>query len=170
MSSPRHFRLPLVVAVGVLVGVVSGILRAQSTASGTLSVNITSVAALSISSATLTFPDADPDLVPQVPSSQGPLTVTARARAARNATVTLTVLAADDLRSGISTIPAGALTWTGTGAGFVSGTVSRTAPQLVASWSGSGNRTGAQDYRFRNQWTYPSGTYSVTLLYTLTAP
>lgn len=170
MSFPRPPRILLSLAAGLLAGIGLGPARAQETVSATLSANITTIATLTISSVTLSFPDADPDAVPLVPAAQGPITLTARARASRNATVTLTVLASDDLRSGVSTIPAGALTWTATGPGFIGGTVSRTAPQLVASWVGSGSRSGLQDYRFRNLWTYPSGTYSATLTYTLSAP
>lgn len=144
--------------------------RSQEVVPATLSVNLGSVAALALSSNSLAFPDADPDAVPEVPAAGGPLLITAKARAGRNAGVTLTVVASDDLRSGINTIPAGALTWTASGAGFVAGTMSRTTPQLVGAWTGSGVRNGTQAYRFRNLWTYASGTYTLTLTYTLSAP
>jgi hypothetical protein len=137
---------------------------------GTLSVNLGALATLSLSSNSLSFPDSDPDAVPQVPAASGPVTVIAKARAPRNSKVTLTVIANDNLRSGVNTIPVDALTWTATGPGFVGGTMSRTTPQAVGSWSGSGARTGTQDYRFRNLWTYATGTYTVTLTYTLSAP
>ena len=139
-------------------------------ASATISTNVTSLARLSISSNTLAFDDADPDLVPEVPASGGPLTITARSRAPRNGLVTLTVQASDDLRSGVTLLPASLITWTGTGAGFVDGTLSRTTPQLVGSWTGSGARVGTQAYRFRNSWTHTPGVYTVTLVYTLTSP
>src|SRR4029079_9751071 len=118
----------------------------------------------------LSFPDADLDPVPLIAAAGGAITITAKARASLSATVTLTVLATDDLRSGVDTIPAAALTWTGSGAGFVNGTVSRAAPQLVASWTGSGIRTGTQTYRFQNSWSYRTGTYTVSLVYTLVSP
>ena len=136
----------------------------------TLSSNVTSLARISLSTNSLSFPDADPDTVPQVPSTTGPLTITARARASRNGLVTLTVQASDDLRSGVSVLPASSITWTATGSGYVRGTLSRTAPQLVGSWTGSGVRVGTQDFRFQNSWMHAPGTYTVTLIYTLTAP
>lgn len=138
--------------------------------SATLSSNVTSLARLSFSTNSLTFDDADPDLVPQVPASGGPLTITARARAPRNGLVTLTVQASDDLRSGVNVLPASLITWTASGGGFVDGVLSRTAPQLVGSWTGSGIRVGAQHYRFQNAWTHTPGIYTVTLIYTLTSP
>ena len=140
------------------------------TATSTFSANLGGIAKLSFSSNALSFPDADPDSVPLIASAGGAITITAKARASLSATVTLTVLAADDLRSGVETIPASALTWTGSGAGFVNGTVSRATPQVVASWNGSGIRTGTQTYRFQNSWSYRTGTYSVSLLYTLVSP
>jgi hypothetical protein len=141
---------------------------AAQTATATLSANLGGLAKLSFSSTSLSFPDANPDLVPQV--STVPLGITAKARASQGETVTLTVLASDDLRSGVDTIPADAITWTAAGPGFTGGTMSRTAPQLVASWTGSGVHAGTQSYLFRNAWTYPTGTYTVSLLYTLTSP
>ena len=140
------------------------------TATSTFSANLGGIAKLSFSSSTLSFPDADPDTVPLIPAAGGAITITAKARASLTATVTLTVLASDDLRSGVDTIPASALTWTGSGAGFVNGTVSRAMPQVVASWTGSGIRTGTQTYHFQNSWSYRTGIYTVSLLYTLVSP
>ena len=140
------------------------------TVSATISSNVTSLARISLSSNSLAFPDADPETVPQVPSSTGPLSITARARAPRNGLVTLTVQVSDDLRYGVSVLPASLITWTATGPGFVNGTLSRSTQQLVGSWTGSGVRIGTQDYRFQNSWYHAPGTYTVTLVYTLTSP
>jgi hypothetical protein len=136
----------------------------------TLSVNVSTAARLSLSSSSLSFPDADPDTVPLIPGTPGTLSITAKARATRGATVTLTMQASDDLRSGVNTIPASTISWTVSGPGFVNGTVSRTTPRTVGSWTGSGVRTGDQSFAFVNSWTYPTGTYSLSLLYTLTSP
>ena len=159
-----------VVVLPVLMLAATTSAAAQETTVGTLNANLGVMARLSFSSSSLSFPDADPDALPQVPASPGSVTVTAKARATPQATVLLTVAAGDDLRSGMTTIPVDNLTWTATGDGFVGGTVSRVAEQVVASWTGSGIRTGTQEYFFRNLWTHPSGTYTVTLVYTLTAP
>jgi hypothetical protein len=136
----------------------------------TLNANIGGLARLSLSSTTLTFPDADPDTVPIISGVPSPLTITAKARAGQGMTVTLTVRANNDLRSGVNTIPAGMISWTASGAGFVGGTLSSTAARTVASWAGSGVRTGTQTYAFQNRWTYPTGTYTLTMTYTLSAP
>jgi hypothetical protein len=138
-------------------------------ASVTLNVILGSHARLSFTSTTLAFPDADPDLVPLVSGVPGDITLTAKARTTRNAQVTVTLQAADDLRSGISTLPPSLITWTSAGAGFVPGVLSRSA-QLVGTWTGSGVRSGAQRFVFENRWTHPPGTYSVTFIYTLSTP
>jgi hypothetical protein len=138
-------------------------------ATATLSVSVGSYARLAFTSTTLVFPDADPDQVPQVPGSPA-ISITAKARTPKNAQVTLTVQAADDLRSGVTTIPASLITWEGSGDGFVSGVLSSASAQLVASWTGSGIRAGAQGYAFQNSWVHPPGTYSVTFVYTMSMP
>lgn len=143
---------------------------AAQAVSATLSASMPPLARLSVSTNSISFPDADPDLMPQVVSTGGPVTITAKARAATNSTVTLTVQADDDLRSGVAVLPVSLITWTATGPGFVNGTVSRTAPQTVGTWAGSGVRSGTLSFLFENRWTHPSGIYTVTLLYTLSAP
>lgn len=139
------------------------------TAVGTLNATISGMARLSLSATSLTFPDADPDTVPQIAAAQGPVTITTKARASAAGAVTLTVLASSDLRSGLTTIPASSITWTATGAGFVGGTLSATTARVVASLTGSGVRSGTQTFFFRNLWTYPTGTYTLTVTFTLTA-
>src|SRR3954471_4216038 len=120
----------------VLMLLPGGPLMAQ-TATATLSADLRTIAKLSLSSTTLTFPDADPDGVPQVQASGGPITITAKARAAAGE-VLLTVIANGPARSGVNIIPADAFTWTATGSGFAAGALSSTVQQLVGSWSESG--------------------------------
>ena len=140
------------------------------TASATLSLNIGSHARVAFGSTTLMFPDADPDLVPLVTAVPQSVEITAKARTSRNAQVSLTLQAGDDLRSGLNTLPASLIRWTATGTGFAPGTLSRSSAQTVATWTGSGVRSGTQSFAFENQWTHPPGTYSVTLIYTMSTP
>ena len=139
-------------------------------ANATLSANVGTIAKLTLSTATASFPDADPDAVPQIPTAGGPILITAKSRAMPGMQVVLTVQAADDLRSGVDVIPASNITWTATGAGFVAGTLSMLSPVTLATWTGSGVRSGTQQLYLRNLWTHPTGTYTVSLLYTLSAP
>jgi hypothetical protein len=136
----------------------------------TLNVSINGLARLSLSTTGVSFPDSNPDSVPQVPGMPGPLILTVKARTTLNSTVRLSVLASDDLRSGVQTLPASTITWTATGAGFVAGTLNRTTAQTVGTWVGSGARTGNQSLLFANAWTYPTGTYTLTMTYTLSSP
>ncbi|HET7698141.1 MAG TPA: hypothetical protein VFK57_20670 [Vicinamibacterales bacterium] len=139
-------------------------------ATATLSANVGTIAKLNLSTASASFPDADPDAIPQIPTAGGPILITAKSRATPGMQVVLTLQAADDLRSGVNVIPAANITWTATGAGFVAGTLSTQAPVTLATWTGSGVRSGSQQLYFRNLWTHPTGTYTVSLLYTLSAP
>lgn len=142
---------------------------AQAVDTATLNANLGGIVRISLSTTSLAFPDANPTTVPQVAALPGPVTITVRARASAGGQVLVTVQATDDVRSGISTLPAATITWTGSGAGFVNGTLSRTSPQTVASWTGSGVRTGTQSFFFQNLWTHPTGTYTVVMVYTVSA-
>lgn len=143
---------------------------AQQSAVATLTVNLGGLAKLSFSTNAISFPDANPDTTPSVPSSPAAIVITAKARATRLSVVALTVSTSDDLRAGVSTIPATEISWTASGPGFVNGTLNRVAPQMVASWPGSGVYTGTQQYVFANKWSHPTGNFSLTLTYTLSSP
>jgi hypothetical protein len=135
----------------------------------TASANIDALAKLTLSPATLLFPDSDPDVVPVIPAAGGPIAISAKARTPPGGRVTLTLQATDDLRSGMDIIPVDALQWTATGSGFMAGTASRADAQTVASWTGSGARAGTQSFSLANTWARATGTYTVTLVYTLVA-
>ena len=111
-------------------------------------------ARLTVSATTQTFPNSDPDTVPQVLASEGPLTITTKGRTAPGNQIILSVLASNDLQAGLNVIAISALTWTASGAGFVGGTMNKAVAQQVALFGSSGNFTGTQTYRFANAWTY----------------
>lgn len=143
---------------------------ANLTRNATMTATINATAKLTLSGATLSFPAADPDTTPVIPAGSGPLTVTAKARTSVGSTVTLSVQASGNLKSGLDTIPVSNVSWTATGTGFVNGTLNATAAETVGSWLGSGSWSGTQSYVLSNSWSYAPGTYSATLTYTLTAP
>lgn len=142
---------------------------AAQTDTATLNANLSGIARLTLSSNAIAFPDADPDTVPQIAATPGPIAITAKARATPGGEVSLTVQASDDLRSGLDTIPAAHITWTATGAGFMSGTLSATEPRMVGNWMGSGVRSGTVNFQFLNLWTYSVGIYTLTMTFTLSA-
>jgi len=160
--------VPLFLVVLVIVAA-SGLPAIAQTSNATLNASVNGLARLSLSSAAISFPDADPDAVPSIQAAPGAINVTVKARTLPGGTVTLTVVANGPLRSGIDTIPASNITWGATGAGFSNGTLSAAVPQVVGSWSGSGIRTGTQTFFFRNLWSYATGTYTLTMTYTLSA-
>lgn len=164
MRDPARFALLvlLVLATGIVPA-------AAQTDTATLNASVNGLARLSLSTFTVSFPDADPDTVPNIPASQGPVTISAKARTSVNGAVTLTVQAADQLRSGLNTIPASQVTWTASGSGFSGGTLSAASAQPVAGWTGSGVHTGTQTFFFKNLWSYASGTYTLTMTFTLSA-
>ena len=66
------------------------------TDTATLNATFSGLARLTFSSSNISFPDADPDFVPNIPAVQGPVTITAKARTSPNGAVTLTVQSSDD--------------------------------------------------------------------------
>jgi hypothetical protein len=126
---------------------------------------------LSLSPVVITFPSSDPDTVPLV--SAPPVQVTYRVRQNNNAPWSLTVLAAGDLISGASSIPISNVTWVATPAPpFQNGTLSKTVAQRVAAGNDNVNpdAIGSITFRLANTWTYSTGTYTQTVLFTLSAP
>jgi hypothetical protein len=126
---------------------------------------------LTVSPAIIFFPSADPDLVPQI--SAGVVTVTIRVRGNGNRPWHLTVLASGNLVSGASTVDISNITWVATPAPpFRAGTMNRTVAQVMASGTGNLNpaTNGAVTIRLNNSWTYDTGIYTQTVVFTLSAP
>ena len=134
----------------------------------TVTANVNSKAKLALGTAALSFGDADPDTDPTIVAPG--FTVNVKARTTAGAAVTLTVLAGNDLLSGLDVITIDNLTWAAAGTGFSAGTSNKTTAQTVGAWTGSGNQSGSQTYSLVNSWAYATGTYTATLTYTLTVP
>lgn len=126
---------------------------------------------LTLSPRIVSFPSSDPDLVPIVIAA--PIQVTYRVLQNNNAPWSLTLLAGGDLLSGPSTVDITNVSWVATPAPpFQSGTLSKTIAQRVASGTGNVNPTsiGSVTFRLANSWTYSAGTYTQTVIFTLSAP
>jgi hypothetical protein len=141
----------------------------SKTASLTVSATVSATAVLAIGSATVIFPDRNPDDFPSIAASPDALTITAKGKTSASSSVTLTIQASGDLTSGGDTIPISRVTWTATGDGFSAGTMAQTAV-TVGSWTSSGNRSGSLAFALANSWNYPTGSYSTLATFTLTAP
>lgn len=127
---------------------------------------------LTLSPRVITFPSNDPDAVPVVAAQ--PLQVSYRVRQNdKNSPWSLTVLAGGDLIAGPSVIAISSVTWIASPAPpFQNGTLSKTVAQRIASGTGNVNPTerGSITFRLANSWTYNTGTYTQTILFTLSAP
>lgn len=127
-------------------------------------------ARLTLDVAALSFPSADPDFVPQVSAIENPVTVEVTIRAANPSIADLTVVSSGDLQSGADVIPIDRVSWTANGDGFTSGVLSRDAPQPVGQWFGKQvDAVGTLWFQLENSWNYAAGSYSQTVIYTLTS-
>lgn len=142
-----------------------------ATATSTLTINaqINAYAKLSLDTPTITFDDSgiDPDNIKTISSNPATVGITAKVKTGSSSTATLTCLADKDFDSAI---PVSAVTWTSGSTGYVSGTMSKSQAQTVASRTGSGDLSGSITPAMATSWNYPTGNYSVTVTYTLTAP
>ena len=165
----RKLSLVGIVVLGLFL-VTGSAIAATATSNLSIGATVANTAKLSLGSASIAFPDADPDTTLSIPSTPASVTVDAKAKTTTSGSVTLTVVTGGDLVSGSDTILIGNVTWTAAGAGFAAGTMNRTTPQSAGSWSGSGNRSGTFSYALANSWAYATGSYTATATYTLTAP
>lgn len=124
---------------------------------------------LTVTPVSINFPAQDPDSAPVLFSA--PVQVRYRIRG-NNGPWTLSVLAEGDLISGGATVDISNISWVATPAPpFQNGTLSKTVAQTVASGVGTvGNATGQVTFRLANLWTYTAGTYTQTVVFTLTVP
>ncbi len=126
---------------------------------------------LTITPATITFAAADPDITPSIAAPS--VTVSYRVRNNATGAWRISLLAGGDLTAGAATIPITNVTWTASPTPpFQAGTLSRTLAQTLASGSGNvqNTTTGTVVFRLANSWTYNVGTYSTSVVFTLTAP
>jgi hypothetical protein len=126
---------------------------------------------LAIAPSTITFAVADPDTTPSVAAPS--VTVSYRVRNNAGGNWRISLLAGGDLTAGAATIPITNVTWTASPTPrFQAGTLSRTLAQTLASGTGNvtNTTTGSVVFRLANSWTYNVGTYSTSVVFTLTAP
>jgi hypothetical protein len=136
----------------------------------TLSTNIATRAKLVFGSSAISFPSANPDSVPSVPSNVNPVSVTSSARTGSSQSVKLTCLPGGDLISENSAISVSNISWTATGAGYLPGVMNKLASQAAGTWTGPGQQTGTFSLFLANSWSYTAGNYSTSINYTLTVP
>jgi hypothetical protein len=172
----RSGRLGAKVWLGTLMALLLTALPGPSWGAGTVTavVNVeaalASSAQLTLNPTTINFPNASPDTVPSIPSTQNPVQVTARVTTGVNKTVPLTALAQGDLVSGSNTIAISNVTWTASGNGFSDGTMNKSTAQSVGRWRGSGTYSGTLSFFLHNSWSYATGNYTQRVTFTLTAP
>jgi hypothetical protein len=125
---------------------------------------------VALSPTVITFPASDPDALPVIAS--GPVTVSYRVRGNRGPW-RLTVLASGDLISGGATVDISNISWVATPAPpFQGGTLSKTVAQTVAAGvdNVTPTATGSITFHLVNSWTYSTGIYTQTIVFTLSAP
>ena len=123
---------------------------------------------LTLSRSSFTYPSGDPDAMPTVSSPSINVTYRVRNNAGRN--WHLAVRANGNLArtGGGASIPTTNTTFTGT---IGSGTLSNT-DQTLASGTGNVNPALVRSITFtlQNLWTYSAGTYTQTIVFTLSVP
>jgi hypothetical protein len=117
---------------------------------------------LTLGSSQVRFSDADPATTAVISSTDNPISMAVKFGGQGN--WVLTVLANGDLSAGANRIPISSVSWNASGAGFVSGTLSKSQSEVVAS--GTTDRSGTLSFRLNNSYSYPTGSYSQSLTFT----
>ena len=101
-----------------------------------------------------------------------PLTLDVRIQQNNSAPWNVTLQAGGDLVSGGSAIDISAVTWTITPAPpFANGTLSKSVAQTLASGAGNVPKlTGTITFKLANSWNYDVGTYTQSLIFTVSTP
>ncbi|MCX6549745.1 MAG: hypothetical protein NTY02_01855 [Acidobacteria bacterium] len=157
--SKTRFVLP------VLLMAVSGLLLATPSALYAQSVT------LSLSQNSFSFASADPDSTPTITGSPA-ITVTYSVSGTKSGGGwTMTLLAGGNLIAGTATIPISNMTWTATPKPvFQDGMMSNSLAQTLASGLGNkSNSTGMVTFSLANSWSYNVGTYTASIIFTITA-
>jgi hypothetical protein len=111
---------------------------------------------------------SDPVALPQAPASPASFTVNVTTNAVAN--WVLTVEATNQyLDTSTRSIDCRNISWSATGTSYRNGVLSASSAQTVAAAAGSGSWDGTLSFEIANLWTYVSGSYSDTIVYTLTA-
>lgn len=134
----------------------------------TVTANINSAASLTLGSHTVTFTSNTG--AGAIAQTEAAITVAANVRTTAAGVPTLTMSASGPLSDGSDTIALSNLTWVGTNDLTASGTTSTTEQTVATLATGCGTYTGNMTFSLANSWTYPTGVYTTTLTYTLTAP
>ncbi len=121
--------------------------------------------------ASIAFTWAEPDVAPTLTTPQ--VNIRYRVHWTHLQQWYVTVLAAGDLDSGAATIPITNISWTATPQPpGVNGRLSKTVAQTVAT--GTDDQIGFRDvyltFSLVNSWTYPVGSYSQSLVFTVAIP
>lgn|GEM_PF-2154762 len=116
----------------------------------------------------LSFPSADPDVIPLVEATENPVSVDVWVRGSGSGISNLSCFAAGDLVSGSAVIPIDRVSWVAQGNGFISGVMSKIDSQPVGQWFGKNvNAHGSLSFRLLNSWNYETGFYTQSMTYTL---
>jgi len=162
----------VLVAAGLLWLGASELFAATATGSLTVNARITSHAKITLDRDTINFVDLTQEFDASIPANENPVNITAKARTGTSSPVTLTFLAADDLRSDVwwKSIAISNVTWTAMGSGFHNGTMNKTSAQTVGTWTGPGSHAGTLSFFLKNSLFYFTGSYQSSGTFTLTAP
>ena len=159
------------VAALCLLGLASGFARAQTTSTLNVNAAVSSRLKLELSSNTVTFTRvANPIGGPVIGQNEVPIRVTVKATTSRflvwPQTFRLRIQAVGTLldSSTGTTIPVGAISWTSTGSGFVSGgTLAPDTDVLLGTWNASGNYQGTITFSFKDDPNYAPGVYRLVV-------
>jgi len=104
-----------------------------------------------------------------IPQNEPPVVVTVKTTTRRAVRIYARIVVTGDLTDPNSgaTIPAEAISWTASGSGFNSGSLSKATPQQIGDWNRSGIYQGTLTFNFQDNTSYYPGTYILVVTVTV---
>ncbi len=145
--------------------------RAQTRQDVTATARVESRGKIEMSASVITFIRTDPTAALWLTQSEPPVQVTLKATTRPSDKMYLRIVTPGDLVAEISgaTIAAENVRWEASGGQFQAGTLSKAAPQLVATVNQSGVISGLLTFYLANDQSYTPGVYHMTVQLTLSA-
>lgn len=159
---------PLVLAVFLFAAVY---LSAQEYQEMRINASVETRCKIELSTNTVSFTRFGPPAGAPIPQNEPPVAVTVKTTTRPSTRIYARIVVTGDLTDSTTgmTIPAESISWTASGSGYRSGSLSKANPQQIGNWNRSGTYQGTLNFTFQDNTSYSPGTYILVVTVTVSA-
>jgi hypothetical protein len=120
---------------------------------------------IELSTNMVSFTRFGPSTGAPIPQNEPPVTVIVKTTTRPSEKIYARIVTSGDLTEAKTggTIPAESISWTASGGGFVSGSLSKANPREIGNWKKSGTYRGTLTFNFRDDPSFSPGTYTLVV-------